>query len=514
MARKKVSTILKASIGGMMCMSFLFVSATTLTASAAGFPARNNMQQGQMMGQQQMGQQQMGQQQMMGQPQMGQQQMGQQQMFGADSQNQMMPGQEGMMQEGMMQEGMMQEGMMQQDQLNNLENLDLATEPSEILTGITSNSAMNLTADTSNATTYVMSDTDNTVKIDTAGTYIVTGSCSDGNIVVKKNTTGVVLVLKDLNLTSTTGATLSCNKYSETKIIIEGTVSLTDAENPADETSSDADVADAFDGAALKVKDGASAYITGSGTLNIDGSSCKNGIKVGNEDSPSLVIDSINLNISAANDAINSGYDLAILSGNLSIYASDDGIHADRIVTIGDSGNGPSINIKNSYEGIEGTVVNLFGGNTNINASDDAVNAANSDGTYASLGYSINITGGTHTINCSGDGLDSNGNVNITGGSTTINSGSTGGEAGIDYIGTCYIADGTLTNNSGMAADGDMMMGQQQMGQQQMGQQQMGQQQMGQQQMGQPQMGQQQMGQQQMGQPQMGQQQMGQPQMR
>lgn len=344
------------------------------------------------------------------------------------------------------------------------QNIELAASPGEIVTGITSNSAQYLTADETNAVTYVMSDSNNSVKIDSAGTYIITGSCSDGNITVKKNTAGVVLILRDLDLTSTTDATLSCNKYSEVKIIVDGTVFLTDAENPEDEDSANADVADAFDGAAIKVKDGASVYLTGTGVLNVDASSCKNGIKVGNDDEPSLVIDgSLSINISAANDAINSGYDIAILGGTLTIGAGDDGIHADRILTVGDGSDGPDIAITRSYEGLEGTVVNLFGGSVSLTASDDGINAANSDGTYADLGYSINITGGTYTVKAGGDGLDSNGNINITGGYTTISSASAGGEAGIDYDGTCYIADGTINNNSGISGP-DVMPGQMEAG--------------------------------------------------
>lgn len=363
---------------------------------------------------------------------------------------------------GTMQMGSQVSPMGQMDQMN--QNVELADSPGEIVTGITSNSAQYLTADETNAVTYVMSDSNNSVKIDSAGTYIITGSCSDGNITVKKNTTGVVLILRDLDLTSTTGATLSCNKYSEVKIIVDGTVFLTDAENPEDEDSANADVADAFDGAAIKIKDGASVYLTGTGVLNIDASSCKNGIKVGNDDEPSLVIDgSLSINISAANDAINSGYDVAILGGTLTIGAGDDGIHADRILTIGDGSDGPDITITRSYEGLEGTIVNLFGGSVSLTASDDGINAANSDGTYADLGYSINITAGTYTVKAGGDGLDSNGNINITGGYTTISSASAGGEAGIDYDGTCYIADGTINNNSGISGP-DVMPGQMEAG--------------------------------------------------
>ena len=47
-----------------------------------------------------------------------------------------------------------------------------------------------------------------TLSISAAGVYAVTGSCSEGNIVVKKATTGVVLILQDLTLScSTTAAT-------------------------------------------------------------------------------------------------------------------------------------------------------------------------------------------------------------------------------------------------------------------------------------------------------------------
>lgn len=362
---------------------------------------------------------------------------------------------------GQMQKGQMSGGQMG-GQMNGMQNnVTYASEPSEIVTSDVINTASALSVDLENAETIRMSASENEVTITEAGTYIVTGTCTDGNITVKKGVTGVVLVLKDLDLTSTTGAALSCNKGSEVKIVIEGTVKLTDAEDPADETSADTTVADAFDGAAIKIKDGANVCLTGDGTLTIDASSCKNGIKIGDADTPSFVIDgNLTINITAANDAINGGYDVTILDGTVNITAGDDAVHSDRILTIGsEDGDGPEINIKKSSEGLEGTVVNLFGGKGTINSTDDAVNAANSDGTYTGvLTYSINITGGEWSIKCSGDGLDSNQNVNITGGSVTITSGTTAGEAGIDYDGTCYIAEGTLTNNSGVSGP-DMMGG-------------------------------------------------------
>ena len=73
--------------------------------------------------------------------------------------------------------------------------------------------------------------------------------------------------------------------------------------------------------------------IAGDGTLTINGNA-KNGIKGG--DDSSIVIDGgLTVDITAANDGINTNYDLAILNGNITINAVNDGIHADHILTIG-----------------------------------------------------------------------------------------------------------------------------------------------------------------------------------
>ena len=340
-------------------------------------------------------------------------------------------------------------------------NYETADSASEIITSGIVCTAKTLTADYSNAVTIEMTDSENQVKISESGTYIITGTCSDGNITVKKDTTGVVLILKDLDLTSTTGATVSVNKGAETQLVIEGTVTLKDAENPEDENSTDEEIADAFDGAAIKVKDGANVYLTGKGTLIIN-AICKNGIKSGDEAGTCLVIDGPDITINAVNDAINAGYDLTILGGTITITATDDAIHADRILTIGsDNTSGPVITIKNCTEGLEGTVVNVFSGNITLTASDDGINAANKEATYASeLAYSINITGGTVSVSSSGDGLDSNGNINLTGGTITIKSASDGGEAGIDFDGSYFISENVVLNNASGVSGPDMMPGQ------------------------------------------------------
>lgn len=335
---------------------------------------------------------------------------------------------------------------------------NIVNEPGVIVTSTVINTAATLEADMAHAVSITMSETQNDVEINESGTYVISGSCSDGNITVKKGTTGVALVLDNLSIGSSTGAPVSLNKETEVKIIVSGTVALTDAEDPNDEYSTDAAVADAFDGAALKAKAGAMAYITGDGVLNIVGKA-KNGIKGGDE--ASLIIDGPTVQIAAANDGINVNYDITLLSGSVSVNANDDAIHADHILTIGsEDGSGPVIYITQCSEGLEASVVNIFGGEVTVNSSDDAINAANKDALYAGeLVYSINMTGGSVTINGQGDGFDSNGNINLIGGSAVINVQNRMGEAGVDYDGAYYISDDFRLSNAGGVSGPDNMGG-------------------------------------------------------
>lgn len=104
----------------------------------------------------------------------------------------------------------------------------------------------------------------------------------------------------------------------------------------------------------------------------------------------------------------------------------DDGIHADDGAAI----SGGSIKISESCEGIEGLTIDITGGQIDITASDDGVNAAGGrDGSsmekgkdpFVSMeGAYISISGGSLRINASGDGIDSNGDLMISGGETYL----------------------------------------------------------------------------------------------
>lgn len=67
--------------------------------------------------------------------------------------------------------------------------------------------------------------------INEAGTYKITGKCSEGTIVVKKGTENVTLILEDLTLSNSTTAPVLLKKSTGVTMYIFGTVSLYDREN-------------------------------------------------------------------------------------------------------------------------------------------------------------------------------------------------------------------------------------------------------------------------------------------
>ena len=282
--------------------------------------------------------------------------------------------------------------------------------------------------------------------INAAGTYVLSGSCADGSVTVKKGTTGVVLVLDGLTLTCGDSAAIACNKSTEVTIVAaDGTVNtLSDTEQNNDETYPDNDSAE---NAVIKCKDGSQVTLCGSGTLNVTANG-KNGVKSGattdEEGAASLTIRELTLNIDApVNDAVNAEQQLNIESGSLTISAGDDALHCDLSLTVGASGTaGPDIDITGCYEGIEAANLAIRSGDIDITATDDCLNAANSDLT----GYSFTMDISGSTINAytsGGDGFDSNGSLTISGGVIAVWTANTADNQPLDADGTITVSDGT-----------------------------------------------------------------------
>ncbi|MCR4669524.1 MAG: cell wall-binding repeat-containing protein [Clostridia bacterium] len=330
-----------------------------------------------------------------------------------------------------------------------------------------------------------------TLTINASGTYTVTGSCSDGYIKVKKGTTGVTLILKDLDLTSSVTAPVACNKMSQVDIVIEGEVTLQDnianSEDYLIDTygyAEDAEELEDAENAVLKCKGASVVTISGDGTLNII-AKAKNGIKSGatldsdgNEVAAdptsdyfaSLTLSGITLNVDTTNvyrpdsdtygDGINGESYVWVKSGTYNVKAGDDGIKCDYTLDIGEDGSSDSaldINILKSVEGIEGAIINFYSGDIDVTASEDSVNAANSD--LSGYQFRLNVEGGD--IYCvsgnDGDAFDSNGTITINGGTVVVFGGTNGnafdtGTDGDNSIDDSFVINGGTVFGAGTSS--------------------------------------------------------------
>lgn len=177
--------------------------------------------------------------------------------------------------------------------------------------------------------------------------------------------------------------------------------------------------------------------------LTDDSASCK-GFKAGK----TLTVTGGTLTVDSADDALHAGTDVTISGGTLTLATGDDGVHADNDLVIGTKGasstSTPRINITASYEGLEGTTVNVYSGDIDVVASDDGVNAANSTLGEHSDKYAISISGGDLYIDAGSDGLDSNNDISMTGGKVEVYGADAMMDAAIDYDGTFTLSGGTL----------------------------------------------------------------------
>lgn len=172
----------------------------------------------------------------------------------------------------------------------------------------------------------------------------------------------------------------------------------------------------------------------------------KKGFKAGKD----IVIEGGTITFNCENDAIHGDENVTILSGTVEIAAGDDAIHADGDVTLENG----TILITASYEGIEGKQIIVNGGEISLISSDDGFNAS----AGSSYGFGpgktegdlplLEINGGIISVNASGDGLDSNGDLVIHGGTVYIdgptNSGNGALDSGSESGGDCYITGGTV----------------------------------------------------------------------
>jgi hypothetical protein len=318
----------------------------------------------------------------------------------------------------------------------------------------------------------------NIVTITRAGTYVVSGTLSDGQIRIAATKKDVVrLVLNNTNITNSTGAPIYASQCD--KLIITLAPGAKNTLTDGGSRFVYASAADEEPNAALFSKDDLS--INGTGALTVN-AGFNNGI--GTKDD--FVIAGGNITVNAANhglrgndsvtilggvfvinstgDGVHSKGDIIISGGDFALTTKDDGIHSDKDLYI----SGGNIRVLASYEGLEAEHIYISAGTISVVATDDGINAASGTASAATGGrfgrggfsppgnYSINISGGAITVRAGSDGLDSNGSINISGGTVvvlssarnTMGDGAIDADGAVTFTGGTIIYGGTSTGNS------------------------------------------------------------------
>ena len=392
--------------------------------------------------------------------------------------------------------------------------------------------------DTAGATTIRFSDAaitcendqvsilDSTVTISSGGTYILSGSSAQAQIIIDTpDDDKVQLVLSDLTLSCETSAPIYVRNADKVFITLadgsDNSLSTTGEFVQIDDNNIDAVI---FSKEDLTLNGTGSLTITsayGHGIVSKDdlvvtdgtytmtcaghGLSGKNSVRIldGTFD-----LTTTKDGIHASNDDDETlGY-IYIAGGDFTICSQDDGMHADSALYIEDG----TIDITESYEGLEGQTITILDGTISIVSSDDGINA--SSGSSASSGNepqkpdgnrdtdtppekrelpdggqpsdttppddgqqpsdmtppggfggnggfdmdadescSLTISGGDISIDAGGDGIDSNGYFYMTGGTVFVAGPESNGDSALDYGISASISGGTFlaTGYSGMA---------------------------------------------------------------
>lgn len=295
-----------------------------------------------------------------------------------------------------------------------------------------------------------------TVTITEAGTYVVSGTLSKGQILINAADDALVrLVLNGVDITADTNAAIYAATANKLVLILaDGTTNTV-----TDVTSyTYADTENEEPNAAIFSK--CDLSINGTGALTVN-ANFNNGI--GTKDD--LVIADGNITVTAVNNALRGKDSVTILDGTFYLTTTDgDGIKSNNS-TDTDKGwiliKGGTFDISAYNDGIQAeTILQINDGTFNITSgggwpggslksgshattNDGVVSATNpTDGSYKGIkaNQSIVINGGTFNISAYDDSVHSNGDITINGGTFSMQS----GDDGIHSNTTVTINGGTI----------------------------------------------------------------------
>lgn len=301
--------------------------------------------------------------------------------------------------------------------------------------------------------------TGTTIKINSAGTYYITGSISDGSILVEAGSSDEVqLVLDNVCITSKTTAPINGVKAAKLTItLVENSVNtITDSDNY---TSFTAPEDSEPDGTIFTKTD---LVINGTGKLIVnsnylDGIVSKDTLKIINTNieinskddgirgKDYVVISNSNISITSGGDGIKStngtdeslGY-IKIEGGTINIDSEADGIQAETILNISSNAN---INITTTGEVVSSSNQGFGYGSKGIPVQSSYTTTEDSTSSKAlKAGTEITIESGNIEITSTDDSLHSNGIIIINNGTMKLSSGDDGIHADTNIV----INDGNI----------------------------------------------------------------------
>ena len=339
---------------------------------------------------------------------------------------------------------------------------------------------------------------DKTITINSGGTYEVSGTLEDGQIIVDSaDEINVYIVFNGVDISCSNSAPIYVKSAKNTIITLADNSEnyLSDgSEYLYEELNDDGTVTDEPSACIFSKDD---LTINGNGTLNAvgnynNGIASKDDLKItagtvnvtavnnGLKGKDSITIKGGEITVNSTGDGVKSdntedttkGY-IIIEGGSLNITSGGDGIQAETMLTISDgdinivSGGGssnaathaesfqmgPWANPSNTSSSSSsetgsakalkaGTALTVDGGNITIDSADDSIHTNDT----------VTINGGYIVIDVAGDGVDSNGSITMTNGTVIVNGPENSGNGALDYDTTFDISGGVFVaaGNNGM----------------------------------------------------------------
>ena len=254
--------------------------------------------------------------------------------------------------------------------------------------------------------TYITVKSGRDITIDSEGTYVLSGTATETEIIVDAGDDDVVeLVLDGLDITNSDKSAIYVINADSVSVSFFGSNTLKVTGKFSEDTNANAVIYSKSD-----------LILDGTGTLRIESSDA--GIKTKDN--------------------------LKLAGGSFVVNVEGDGIHATETIVIDDG----EFDIS-AAEGLEAAVICINGGNITIDASEDGINASQKSDAYSVL---FEMNGGYVKITMAEgdtDGVDSNGDIIINGGTIDIT-----GQSTFDYDGTAEYNGGTIIENGDITHSG------------------------------------------------------------